>query len=151
MTDRARLSKLSTYTTSNGASFIGSKDFPDALVSAIYKRDPKGIVFGSSPITSTPSPTQQSSLRKILDSTIKGKRIQVLSGKIDKLVPYHASEPFLDFLKTATGGWYADGEVYVEDNVYDGVGHAYSDGMKVDAVRFVCNTLAATGKKGSRL
>lgn len=144
MTDRARLSKLTTYTTDSGASFIGSKDFPHALVKAVQKRDPKGIVFGNSDITTHPTAEQQSQLRQALDNTIKGKRLLVLSGKQDKLVPYHCSQPFLEFLKAATGagGWYADGDVYVEDNVYDGVGHAYSEGMKVDAQRFICDYLS---------
>jgi len=156
MSDRARLSKLQTYTATNGTTFLGSKDFPLSLIQACHSREPRGIIFGSSPITPNPTSSEQSSIREILDRTIKGKKLLVLSGKADKLVPYHCSEPFLEFLKNATGqgGWYADGGVYVEDNVYEGVGHAYSPGMVVDAKRFICDVIAGedlAGKKESRL
>lgn len=59
------------------------------------------------------------------------------------MVPYACSKPFLDFLLGATGegGWWKEGGVYVEDNVYEGVGHAFSEGMRRDAVRFVGDVL----------
>ena len=44
------------------------------------------------------------------------------------------------------GGWY-EGEVYVEDNVYKGVGHAFSEGMVRDTVRFVGDTLAGAASR----
>lgn len=68
----------------------------------------------------------------------------VCSGGDDKLVPYRCAEPFMDFLKTATSTWYKDGKVYVEDNVYPGIGHAYSEDMAKDASRFVCDIVART-------
>ena len=144
MTDRARLSKLCTYTKDSGASFLGSTDFPKALIKSIETTDPKGILFSTSEIPLRLSQTEQDRLRPILDSKIKGKSILVCSGQIDKLVPYHCSEPFLTFLKNAVGDWYKDGDVYVEDIVYDGIGHAFSDGMVGDAVRFVSNIVART-------
>lgn len=147
MTDRARLSKLQTYTSSNGANFLGSKDFPSALISSIKKSDPKGILFGTSEINPNPSEKEQARLREILDSKIKGKQLLVCSGGADKLVPYNCSEPFLKFLKNATSGWYKDGNVYVEDNVYPGVGHEYSEGMVKDTTRFVSDFLAGTPTK----
>jgi hypothetical protein len=54
----------------------------------------------------------------------------------------------LKFLKDAVGkgGWY-QGEVYVEDNVYEGVGHAFSEGMVRDTVRFVGDTLARASSR----
>jgi hypothetical protein len=54
----------------------------------------------------------------------------------------------LKFLKTAVGkgGWY-EGEVSVEDNVYEGVGHAFSEGMFRDTVRFVGDTLAGASNR----
>jgi hypothetical protein len=142
MTDRARLSKLETYTRVNGAAFLGSKDFPQALISSIQKWDPRGVLFSTSEVTTNPSPTEQQRLRPILDSKIKGKRILVCSGGADKLVPYHCAEPFMSFLKKATEGWYKDGNIYVEDNVYEGVGHAFSEEMVRDAMRFVRDTVA---------
>jgi len=147
MTDRARLSKLETYTSSNGVSFLGSKDFPKALISSVQKWDPRGLLFGISDIEPFPSKTEQVRLRQILDSKIKGKQILICSGGDDKLVPYHCAEPFIKFLKNATSGWYKDGNVYVEDNVYPGVGHAYSEGMVKDTTRFVSDVLARTPPK----
>jgi hypothetical protein len=150
MTDRARLSKLETYASSNGSDFLGSKDFPKALVSSIQKWDPRGLLFGTSEITANPSEGQQKHLREILDAKLKGKRLLVCSGGADKLVPYHCSEPFMQFLKNATSRWYTDGNVYVEDNVYPGIGHAYSKGMVKDTTRFISDTLAGTSSKDGR-
>lgn len=141
MKDRARLSKRESYTKDDGASFLGSVDFPSALIKSCLKYDPKGIIFGTDDVVVTPSAAQQADLRAKLDATIKGKALLVCSGTDDKLVPYHCSKDFLDFLKTATaeGGWYADGGVYLEDNVYEGVGHTFSPGMIMDAIRFIVN------------
>lgn len=138
ISDRARLSKLPSYSDD---SFVGSPDFPNALVSAVIKRDPKGLLFGLDPITPAPPASEQDRLRKILDAKLKGKALLVCSGGSDRMVPYHCSAPFMEFLKNAAAGWYADGDVYVEDNVYDGIGHQYSDGMRKDAVRFLGDIL----------
>jgi len=150
MTDRARLTKLTTYTNGNGSSFLGSKDFPKSLIRATKLYDPKAMIFGTNAIpASTPDsliPYQGASspaIRQLLDSKIAGKRILVCSGGADKLVPYKSSEPFLGFLQDATGkgGWWEEGGVYLENNVYPGVGHEFSEGMVKDTVRFVCETL----------
>jgi hypothetical protein len=141
MSDRARLSKLQTYTSSNGATFLGSKDFPSALVASCQKWDPKGLLFGVGDIISNPSAEKQSRLRMILNSKVKGKSVLVCSGGADKLIPYHASAPFMEFLTKAVKGWYNDGNVYVEDNVYNGIGHAYSEGMSIDVRRFICDVM----------
>lgn len=149
MADRARLSKLKSYTSSNGSSFLGSPDFPLALIASLSKSDPKALLFGTSDVPSRPSEPEQILLRKILNTKIKNKKILVCSGGTDKLVPYHCSKPFLQFLKNAIEpgeGWYRDGGVYLEDNVYEGVGHQYSDGMVKDTVRFISNILA--GREG---
>lgn len=137
MSDRARLSKLETYTVSNGKDFLGSKDFPSALVASALKWDPKGLLFGLMDVNSEPPPNEQARLRAILDSKIKGKSLLVCSGGVDKLVPYRCSAPFMDFLKMASKGWYLDGDVFVEDNIYEGIGHAYSDCMSTDVRRFL--------------
>ena len=144
MKDRARLSKLATYTKDDGATFIGSKDFPPALVEACKKLDPKGILFGSGPIPApgATSEAEQKRLRAILDARVKGKKFLVCHGGEDKLVPYRCSKPFMDWFKDASRTWYADGGVYVEDKVYDGVGHAFSSGMVEDAIRFVVDVVA---------
>jgi len=142
MTDRARLSKRATYTSDEGATFLGSKDFPKALVSSIQSWDPRGILFSTSEIVSNPSESEQKRLRPILDAKIKGKRILVCSGGADKLVPYHCSEPFLKFLKEATEGWYRDGDLIVEDRVYEGAGHEFSPDMLKDALKFISDYVA---------
>ncbi|KAG4033879.1 hypothetical protein MFRU_004g03770 [Monilinia fructicola] len=139
MSDRARLSKRPTYTATQGATFHGSRDFPPALIASLGSRDPKAIVFGPADIEPAPS---QEGYKAILDRKIHGKRILVCSGADDKLVPYHCSEPFTRFLKAAAAAWYPEGSLYVEDNVYPGVGHAFSEDMLNDAVRFVNDTLA---------
>jgi hypothetical protein len=156
MRDRARLSKLPT----SGSSFLGSPDFPTALIRACTLYDPKALLFGTNPI---PSPSSQTSslipyqgassphIRSLLSSRLSNKQILVCSGGADKLVPYACSEPFLRFLKESTGkgGWWEEGGVVLEDRVYEGVGHAYSEGMGRDVVRFVCETLEelSQGKK----
>jgi len=153
ISDRARLSKLASH----GANFHGSKHFPKALVQSVEKVDPKGILFGTSEVILSPSESQRSQLRRIMDQKIKNKRVLVCSGGEDKLVPYRCSEPFMKFLKNAAGdkrgeGWYKDGNVYVEDVVYPGAGHEYTDAMKVDSVRFISDTLAEmTGTLDSKI
>lgn len=170
MTDRARLSKRSTYTTTQDTlepTFLGSPDFPQSLITACANHDPKALLFGTLPLPTNSAPSlspppasthplsssEQQRLRPILNAKLKGKRILVCSGGADKLVPYHCSEPFLRFLKHATwkGGWYADGGVVVEDRVYEGVGHAYSEGMVVDATRFIRDALADRAGTSSNL
>jgi hypothetical protein len=153
MTDRARLSKRKTHIQDDGDNFLGSPDFPAALVSSVKKWDPRGLLFGTSPIPLTPSGPEQTRLRQIFDAKIEGKSLLVCSGGADKLVPYHASQPFMDFLKNAVrkGGWYEEG-LSVDDRVYEGVGHAMSDGMVKDSIIFLGDLLEGKVKgKASRI
>lgn len=154
MRDRARLSKLATYSAADGgASFAGSRDFPPALVEACKKLDPKAILFGTSavpaPGATATSEADRRRLRAVLDQKVRGKKFLVCSGGDDKLVPYRCSKPFLDWFKDAARTWYADGGVYVEDNVYAGVGHTFSAEMVKDAVRFVVDVVAGEEKGSS--
>jgi len=151
MSDRARLSKLKSYTTFGGADFFGSVDFPNALISSCKKGDAKAILFGTAEVNTDPLGEEQKRLRGLLDARLKGKHVLVCSGGDDKLVPYHCSEPFLTFLKQATSGWYKDGGVYIEDNVYAGIGHAYSEGMVKDTTRFVSDLLSSSHKPASKI
>ncbi|KAL2757963.1 hypothetical protein ACRALDRAFT_1074774 [Sodiomyces alcalophilus JCM 7366] len=142
MTNRAKLSKLSTFKTEDdGASFLGSRDFPRDLVRACLRHDPKGILFGTAPIpeaTASLSPEEQHRLRGILDKHVRGKKVLVCSGGDDKLVPYAMARPFVEFLENATQTWWStDGSLAVENIVYEGVGHVFSDGMVEDACRFL--------------
>ncbi|KAG9245281.1 hypothetical protein BJ878DRAFT_541434 [Calycina marina] len=144
MSDRARLSKRETSVASTGTNFFGSEDFPQALVASVQKYDPKGMLFGASDVECHPSASERKRLRGQLDAKIKNKRLLLCSGAVDRLVPYHCAEPFIGFLKTATTGWYEDGSVYVEDNVYEGVGHEYTEAMIVDITRFISDSIAGS-------
>jgi len=147
MSARAAKSKLSLDSTS----FIGSVHFPPALVAAAKRWDPKGRVFGTGTIpspSSAPSSTsaKQAEFCALLDSTaIQGKKIQVLSGGKDNLVPYSAAKPFLDWFKDAITGWYKYAGVEVEDNVYPEAGHEFGEDMQKDAVRFVLACMVRAG------
>ncbi|KAH7025775.1 uncharacterized protein B0I36DRAFT_365441 [Microdochium trichocladiopsis] len=150
MTNRAKGSKLPTFQSHDGgASFLGSKDFPPALVAAAKRWDPKARLFGTDAIP--PAGARPEEVHSLLDRTIRGKRIQILSGGKDKLVPYAVAKPFLDFFKDAVGAWYKHDEVYVEDNVYPEAGHEFSEEMKEDAVRFVLDSVGkADGATGQQ-
>ncbi|KAH6652937.1 hypothetical protein BKA67DRAFT_305170 [Truncatella angustata] len=145
--DRARLSKLETFSAADGgSSFLGSRDFPAALVGAVGKYDPKGLLFGTGDISFPTSEAEQKRLKPALDKTIRGKKFQVLSGGKDKLVPYAKSEPFLDFFKSAVETWYKDGGVSVEDIVYPDAGHEFNETMMNDAVRFIVDVVSDAHK-----
>ncbi|KAK6950690.1 hypothetical protein Daesc_007215 [Daldinia eschscholtzii] len=145
--DRARLSQLKGFNAPDyGASFIGSKDFPDPLVNACKKYDPKGILFGTKDIVLPTTVGEQQRLGPLLKSRVSGKRFQILSGGADKLVPYAMGESFIQFFKTAANGWYKEGGVYVEDNVYPTAGHEFSAEMRNDALRFVLDSIALANK-----
>ncbi|KAI0472800.1 hypothetical protein GGR56DRAFT_583340 [Xylariaceae sp. FL0804] len=187
MSDRARKSKLETYeaaATAASASasankkpsasdepsphFLGSRDFPPALVAACGKLDPRGVVFGTADMPrarararmdvgmqvwsslSALSIAEQARVRALLDARLRGKRVQALSGGADKLVPHAASKPFLDFLADAAAAWYPDGGLHVEDRVYPGAGHVFSPEMAADATRFVLDSVALADGAGER-
>ena len=74
-----------------------------------------------------------------------------------RLVPYHCSKPFLDWLKKAIGkgGWYEGGGVYLEDIIVPDCGHDVPPAMVKEMVRFVVETLdqeqdRSAGKRGSK-
>ena len=151
MSDRARLSKLGTWTNSSppGSSFLGSTDFPQGLVEAVKRYDPAGLLLGENTscyhdfYDRNPTVSEQTRLLPLMKSLLQGKRILNLAGAADKLVPYECGKPFLRWLKTATAshGWFNDGGVVLEDIVFDGVGHDMSPGMVREAHRFVTEGL----------
>ncbi|MCJ1352561.1 MAG: hypothetical protein MMC33_002545 [Icmadophila ericetorum] len=161
MSDRARLSKRKSWkeSTPPGATFLGSADFPNALVKAVEQYDPAGFFLGSVKARTDenhehkPSDSEREKLIPRLKSTLGGKRILNLAGGADKLVPYHRSEPFLLWLKRAIGAggaaaaWFPDGNIYLEDRVFEGVGHASTPEMLDVANRFIVDTLEVGGKK----
>ena len=165
MSDRARLSERKSWRESSppGATFLGSTDFPNSLVNAVEKWDPAGFFLGpvrertDETYARPPSETEKSQkLIPLLRSTLAGKRILNLAGGADKLVPYHRSEPFLRWLKgaiapAASGGWFGHGDVYLEDRVFEGVGHAATGDMLDVANRFIVDTLELEAKKAPLL
>ncbi|KAG6259064.1 hypothetical protein E4U24_008228 [Claviceps purpurea] len=137
MTERHKESPLPTPSP-----FLGSVYFPSDLVTEIQKVDPKARLFGATaaPPPSPPLPaSEQGRLRDLLDAKVRGKKVLVCSGGDDKLVPYARSAPLLAVLKDAVrpGGWYEDGGFVLEDRVYEGVGHKFSEDMVRDSVKFL--------------
>lgn len=151
MSDRARLSKLSTWTSGSppGSSFLESVDFPKGLVEAVEKYDPAGLFLGEcsghnkDAYTREPSEEEKKRLLPLMKSSLQGKRILNLAGGADKLVPYKCGEPFLKWLKksTAEEGWFGDGDFTIKDIVFEGVGHELSPAMAKELNVFVAETL----------
>ena len=154
MTDRARRSKLDTYDPDdNGASFLGSRHFPRDLVALCRRADPKALLFGTDPVpkTSELSKGERERIGRALDERVGGKRFLVCSGADDKLVPYRASRQFMKFFEGAVGRWYKGREVVVENTVYEGVGHEFSEGMVKDSVRFIVDALEEGPKEKPKM
>lgn len=142
MTDRAAKSKLKTWTSSDppGSTFLGSEDFPKALLEAIAKYDPAGfLVPGLDPGTNL-SPEQALQFKQRLQQHLNGKRILNLSGADDKLVPYAAGEPFLTLLKK-TISEDATLDIAIDDRIFDGVGHSFTRDMVNASVQWICDLL----------
>lgn len=161
MTDRARLSKRPTYTESSppGAQFLGSQDFPPALQAAVAQYDPTGLLLPDcfNPTGEDPKPSKAAleRMKSIARERLGGKKILNLSGRVDKLVPYAAGEPFLNTFKEVVA---SDPSLNVgfEDVLFDGVGHAYSPGMAEKATEWLCGILAGLdagvdGRRGSKI
>ena len=154
MSDRARLSKLVTWTDSNppGSSFLGSIDFPQGLIEAVEKYDPAGLFLGKivyrddDVYDREPTVSEQKRLLPLMKRSLQGKRILNLAGGADRLVPYKCGELFLRWLKkaTASNGWFSEGAVVFEDIIFNGVGHEMSPEMKKEAHRFVIDALEQT-------
>lgn len=160
MTDRARLTKLRSYDReTNGAGFLGSSDFPPALVAQCARFDPKGIVFGTRDVPkvgtsgSKEAPTEineqeqqeRERIRIVLDKHVRGKKLLMCTGGDDKLVPWRCSEPFSNWFVDAAQTWYADSGLSVDNRIYPGRGHECSSEMVSDAARFVCEVVNGAG------
>lgn len=151
MSDRARLSKLDTWTsgTPPGSCFLGSKDFPQGLVDAVGRYDPAEVFMRqfqsrtNANYTRTLSNHEKKRLMITMKNLLYGKRILNLAGGADKMVPYKFTVPFIRWLKDAVGpsGISADGGTVVEDITFDGVGHEMTPGMVKEVVRFVMESL----------
>jgi len=147
MTDRARLSKLDTYTSSSppGASFLGSSDFPLALQRAIAQYDPAGLllpnIYNATGADAEIGKATLDRFTVLARERLQGKHILNLSGKADKLVPYAAGEPFLNVFKQVLK---EDPSLNVgfEDVLFDGVGHAFPHSMAEKSSEWICGLLA---------
>ncbi|KAF3032903.1 hypothetical protein E8E12_001629 [Didymella heteroderae] len=153
ITDRARLSKRPTYTrtTPPGSEFLGSTDFPKALMDAIAQYDPAGLLLPGSfnPVGPDPSPSQETleRFKTLTKEKLGGKRILNLSGRDDKLVPYAAGKPFLDVFKRVLAE--DNGlDIEFEDVLFDGVGHAFPPAMVEKATHWICDLLAKEERGG---
>jgi len=153
MMDRARLSKIADWNPDDPSRFLSSKSFTQTLLTAVERYDPAGLLMAPLDKLSIndglhePSDHEKDRISKLLDETLRGKRILLLSGGADKLVPYRSGEPFLLFLKSAISTYYEHGGIVVEDLVFDGVGHEISPDMVKELIRFVDESLGATTKR----
>ncbi|KAK4163588.1 hypothetical protein QBC43DRAFT_370580 [Cladorrhinum sp. PSN259] len=153
MSDRARLSRLQTWgAEDDGAKFLGSRDFPLSLIETCKKGDPKGILFGTEKIeregerpgsSPTRANTQAAVRSRLLYERLEGKRLLVCTGGKDKLVPPKCSEPFMGWLRSAVEREPPSEEqrILVEERIYEGVGHVFSEGMIKDAVEFLLDAV----------
>jgi pimeloyl-ACP methyl ester carboxylesterase len=156
MSDRARLSKRKTWTRDQGRTFMGSTDFPNGLIEALRRYDPAALLWGQ--LKSDGARDGQEYLHEVTDEdkvalvpamakTLGNKRILNLSGGKDKLVPYHASKPWLDWAKTAIGkgGWFEGGGLVLKDVVIEGCGHEVPYEMVPYIVNFIVETVESDG------
>jgi pimeloyl-ACP methyl ester carboxylesterase len=152
MLQRAEKSRLKTF----GPTFLGSTDFPPALLDAVRASDPAGCLLpqemqGSAKVTNVvPSWSYtRAEITEALTAKLANKTILNLSGGADKLVPYACGETFLRFLKAAIDpekGWWKNHGVVLEDQIFDGVGHETTPEMAEAAVTFIADVLAGEVK-----
>lgn len=155
MSDRARLSKRKSYTASQGRDFVGSADFPTALVQAVRMYDPAGLLLGTL-LEGSPrrrreqehmyddlTQEEKEVLLPLLARTLGSRRILNLSGGADKLVPYSMGKPFLDWLRKgiAPGGFFEGGGLVLEDVIVDGAGHEVPPEMVDYMNRFLVESI----------
>ena len=154
MTDRAKLSKRKTWTSSSppGRDFLGSADFPPSLVEAVKRADPAGLLWSlpglnwhrdQEHLHTSLTEEERQILQPVMTRCFGNKRILNLSGGADKLVPYAHSKPFVDWLKTVSrkGGWFEGSGLVVEDIVFDSVGHDVPSPMVDEMVRLLRESL----------
>jgi pimeloyl-ACP methyl ester carboxylesterase len=153
MLHRAEKSRLESFARRLG--FLGSTDFPAALLEAVRDTDPAGLLLptamqGPATVADVIPPAAELAERAaLLQANLAGKKILNLSGGADKLVPYACGETFLRYLKVAIdpreGWWGTNDGVVFEDRVFDGVGHETTAEMAEVAVTFVGDVLAGGG------
>lgn len=161
MTHRAEKTKLETWLSTKppGSKFLGSKDFPKALMEAVDKWDPSGLLMSEmigpdeKDYQRQPSEREKKRLMPLMRDHLKGKRVFNLAGGVDKLVPYSCSEPFLLWLKNAIapGGWFSNQGVMLKDKVYDGSGHDMTPDMMKDSIEYIMEIMATAESRASKI
>jgi pimeloyl-ACP methyl ester carboxylesterase len=148
MADRARLSKRESYTSTDppGKAFLGSEDFPVALQDAIAQYDPAGLLLPNYFHPNQPDPQLSKAtldrFKILARERLHGKKILNLSGKVDKLVPYVAGEPFIKVLKQVRDEDKSL-DIGFEDVLFEGVGHAFPREMADKASEWICGVVEA--------
>ena len=130
-----------------GDEFFGSKYFPNDLVGCCKSHDPRGLLFGTSALPSKPlTPAERSRIAQILAARgcLRGKKLLLLSGADDKLVPHSFTTPMVKLLEEVGG-------VDVSDKLYKGVGHAFSADMVREAVRFLVGAVEQGPRERSKI
>ncbi|KAF2762474.1 hypothetical protein EJ05DRAFT_471488 [Pseudovirgaria hyperparasitica] len=144
MTHRAEKSKLRTWTETSppGSEFLGSPDFPPALMEAIRQWDPASYLSEGNKSEEVVGDLKHRFSEKVKQH-LSGKRILNLSGGADKLVPYSAGRQFLKNLKESLDNQddTVQDAIHFEDVIYDGVGHQMTTEMSVKAVDFLCKAM----------
>ncbi|KAI5287200.1 hypothetical protein KEM54_006166, partial [Ascosphaera aggregata] len=138
MADRARLSKLDTWTTSNppGSVYLGSESFPPSLIRWLERQDPAEMLLSHmahpaaklpvrAEVLPDPSESEKQLICPIIHRCFSGKRLILISGGADKLVPYATGAPFLNWFKKGLSkdGWCQHVDVVLEDMVVENAGH----------------------------
>ncbi|ETW82929.1 hypothetical protein HETIRDRAFT_54410 [Heterobasidion irregulare TC 32-1] len=98
---------------------------PASLLSIIRREDPAAVSIRASEASANP---------------FLGKKILVLSGAADKLVPWVASKEFVEALHVGEGG---RKQVVLEESA----GHEYTDRMKAELVKFFWEEALVTDPK----
>ena len=166
MTDRAIRAKLASCTKTDppGSRFLGSTDFPPHLIEAVERYDPAGLLLGELDVVTgddhlhPPSDSEKARLRAIMIEKLAGKKILCLNGGKDRLVPYQQSEPFLTWFAKAVdkrAGWFNDCGTELEDFTDPNGMHEFSENMRKEAERWLCDLLArdddVSSLRGSKL
>ena len=145
MSHRAEASGLDSWweSTPPGVNFFGSDDFPSNLIETVHERDPAGYFLGTKCDKSILYDPEAKGLQEEFRNSIAGKKILVLSGAADELVPYSCAKPFLDFLKheIANDEHLIRFKTYLEDILFPNTGHAMPEEMIKQAVRFIIDTM----------
>ncbi|KAK3059164.1 hypothetical protein LTR09_000730 [Extremus antarcticus] len=147
MSWRAEAARLPS-SSDGGQRFLGSEDFPPALVEAVSRYDPAASLLGKAvplfTLQHTPGGVEEwssdpdlmsashltAALAREMRHRLRNKSILNLYATRDPTVPPHASAPFLSWLSHATrpGAWF-DGEGCRVENIgVDGV-HALTAEM----------------------